>query len=280
MKEEEMKNIRAERPAVAGRLTLCLLVLLVCVSAADAGIMARIYKAGGRQAPLQGETRWLGASKVYKIKIQGQEFTIPLNQVDRVEAVKPPQIDEAIKNVKMGRFSSAIPVLKDIQKDYAMLQWDVPATRWLAQAYMGGNDVDNAYSAVSQLKRTNPDALRAPDFFKVYCQILISKNLFGEVENMLSDFIANSEDRNIVAVATMMRGDMAMKKGDYKAALLDGYLRTVYFYQNVTAVQPEALLKTVQCFQKLGDPTKGDKFRSMLLARFPNTPEAREAQSN
>jgi len=96
---------------------------------------------------------------------------------------------------------------------------------------------------------------------------------------MLSDFIANSEDRNIVAVATMMRGDMAMKKGDYKAALLDGYLRTMYFYQNVTELQPEAMLKAVECFQKMGDPTKGERIRSMLLARFPNSPEAREAQS-
>ncbi len=144
---------------------------------------------------------------------------------------------------------------------------------------MGTKNVDKAYGAVSTLKRSNPKALREPDFFKVYCQILISKKLFSEVDNMLTDQIANSDSRNIVAVATMMRGDIAMKKGDYKTALLNGYLRTMYFYQNVTAIQPEAMLKAVQCFQKMGDPTKGDRIRGMLLARFPNSPEARQAQS-
>ena len=66
-----MKIIRAERPAGTGGLTLCLLVLLAFVSAADAGIVTRIYKKGTKK-PMQGEARWLGSSKVYKIRVGSQ----------------------------------------------------------------------------------------------------------------------------------------------------------------------------------------------------------------
>ncbi len=280
-----MKTLRAERPASRKRFMLCLLVLITGVSVVHADIAARIYKKGV-SAPFQGQARWLKSSKVYKLVMRnGQTLTIPLAQVDTtrgingVQVIEPKTLKPAIKMVKSGRFASAIQPLEKIQKDYAMFQYDIMAVRWLAEAYMGTKKVDKAYSAVLALKKSNPAALREPDFFKIYGKILIEKKLFSEIDKMIKDQIAHGT-RGTKAVAQMMRGDIQMKKGDYKGALIDGYLRTMYFYQSEKAIQPEAMLKAITCFQKLGDTTKQEKIRKMLTTRYPTSKEALQAKVN
>lgn len=281
-----MNMLRAERPAGARRFMLCLLVLTACVSIAHAeDINARIYKKGVAN-PFQGKARWLKASKVYKITIPpNQELTIPIDQVDKtrgvngVQAIEPKELTPAIKMVMSERYATAIPVLVKIKDDYTMFQWDVPAARWLAEAYMGTKNWDKAYAEVLDMKKENPDALLAADFFKVYCQILIEKKLHTEVLKAIEDQLAYGESRETKAVAQLMRGAMQMNKGDYKGALIDGYLRTMYFFQDIKAVQPEAMLGAIQCLKKLGDVGKEDKVRKMLLEKYPSSKEALTAQA-
>jgi TolA-binding protein len=70
-----------------------------------------------------------------------------------------------------------------------------------------------------------------------------------------------------------------MKQGNYKDALLDGYLRTVVLFGDIKPTQPEALYKAAQCFDQLGQGPYAERMRKKLLADFPQDPYAQRVQS-
>lgn len=269
------------------RLLVSAIVLLalcpsIVRSAEEEDILARIKKVG-IVTPFQGKARWLKSSKLYKIRIKAgnteTEMAIPGDEVESVEAVKPKELDAAAKMVQAGQHAAAIPVLEKIADRYFMFQWDVEATRWLAEAYMGTGNKSKALTAVRDLEKANPSALLAGGFFKVYCTVLLENNLMADLNKAIDAQIAMSESRESQAVAQLMRGDIQMKKGNYKDALLEGYLRTVVFYQNIKQIQPEAMYKAMLCFKELGDTGKADKMRKKLMAEYPTSPEAQKAQN-
>ena len=77
--------------------------------------------------------------------------------------------------------------------------------------------------------------------------------------------------RQVAAEAQIMRGDIDFKKGNYRDALVDGYLRTAVMFQRVKWVRAEALYKAMQAHEKLGEHSHAEKWRKKLLAEFPNS---------
>ena len=86
-------------------------------------------------------------------------------------------------------------------------------------------------------------------------------------------------NRGVVAVAQVLRGDLDMKKQDFRSALVDGYLRTIVLFADVREMQPEALFKAAKCFEELRESQNAEKMRKKLLSEFPDSTYSRQINS-
>ena len=252
--------------------------LLVCVATvALADVEGLIRTTEGRV--LRGKIRWQPASKVYTVTAPNNvSLKIEPSKVARVQVQKPAGLDDAIKSVQTGQPANAIKTLEAVVTDYEMLQWDVEAARYLSEAYLKTGAPDKAISMIKRIKRLNPGSVLKGELARIYWASLLAVGEEAELEKALTDTIQGG-DREMAAMAQVMRGDIQLQKGNFQKALIDGYLRTVVFYKEIVQVAPEALYKAGQCFEKLGQSAHAEKMRKQLLADYPTSSYAEKVKS-
>ena len=250
---------------------MALLVGLPSVRAAQ--VEAIITTKDGKE--LRGQVRWKGVAKEYEMQPAGQSVTLVLkpDQIVKIVAKPPAELPAAIKSVQAGSYAAALPILTKIVDDYAMLEHDVTAARWAAEAYQKSGDVKNAVAICEKVMRDNAAAVSSDEFMSIYVDCLIANESYARVKEILTTVIAQGS-RKSAALAQLKRGDMELKKGNYKDALLDGYLRTVVLFEDQKQAQPEALYKATVCFDKLGLTPYAEKMRRKLMAEYPDDPFA------
>ncbi|MBL7076583.1 MAG: hypothetical protein ISS31_03835 [Kiritimatiellae bacterium] len=256
-----------------------LLVALLVAGTTDAAVKAVITKTGTGQK-LTGKVKWLATTKKYSIMPEGSpvEYKLDPSDVADIRVAKPAELDAAVKQVVAGRYASALPVLEKIMKDYTMLQYDVVAAQYLAQAYLKTKDPRKAVSMCDRVAGSNPQALENPGFAGIYWQGLLETEQYMKLDKALAVAI-KGESRELAAVAQLRRGDIAKQKGNLDDALIDGYLRTVIFFQGIKTVQPEALYKAAKCFEEKGQHSYAEKMRKELLSSYPQSEYAQKVKS-
>ena len=93
---------------------------------------------------------------------------------------------------------------------------------------------------------------------------------------MLKDVIAKGS-RSDAARAQIMRGDIKAAQNQVEAAALD-YMRTVILFASERSVQPEALMKAAESFEKLRDSRAKDLYKK-IVDEFPTSPQAAAARA-
>ncbi|MCX7592100.1 MAG: tetratricopeptide repeat protein [Kiritimatiellae bacterium] len=251
---------------------------LVRAGPAGADVPGMITTTGGRQ--IVGMIRWQPASKQYVITTR-ENVTMKLTprEVTEIKVQPPAELEVAARTVEKGDYASAIPVLEKIMSDYAMLQWDATAAKHLVKCYLATKAVSKALTACEKAIESNPAVAVSKEFAPMYWETLIQAEQFTRLEKALTEAVEKSQDRELVAIAQIKRGDMDKKKGDTKKALVDGYLRTVVFFQAVKEVQPEALYKAMKCFEELGQQSYAEKMRNRLLADYPESSYSERVKS-
>lgn len=262
-------------PAAAGLIAAGLLI----PCADGAGVPGRIIKKDGGVIPEQGnaEISWFAATREYDISKNNVSTKIPNSQVERVEVAKPANLDSLVAMVQNKQYAPAAGPLKEIVTRYEMLQWDVPAARWLAEAYLNLNMLKEAEDMCAKVFKVNPEAAQSGDLARIYWMVLQKAGKEGMLRTVLSDAVKTGS-REVAAVAQLQRADMDRAKGDVKKALIDGYLRTAILFRDVKSAQPEALLKASECFQQLGQLPYAEKMRKRLLDGYPQSPEAQKVR--
>ncbi|MBR1870410.1 MAG: tetratricopeptide repeat protein [Kiritimatiellae bacterium] len=270
------------------KITLMLAACL-CVAAvanaqqkpAPAPIKGTIFLVDGTKRA--GAIRWSAKEKAYIIKKQAGATFIdeqtPPDQVERLDIEKPAQWDALAKAVEAGKGTAAIPRLEAIAKQYAHLQWDKEAGRYLAQAYIAQGNFDKALAAANDIIKTDETAAYLGVLAPMYWQALLKKGQNSKLEAALKKAVA-SGDRYASGAALIMRGDMLVegKPGDRDAALNaleDGYLRVVLMYNDAGVAEhlrPEALAKAAKCFETAGMAPRAATLRGQLRAQYPNSP--------
>jgi TolA-binding protein len=230
------------------------------------------------RARLKGEIRWLGASRAYEISDGNIGKQVSLSQVSRIIVPKPAGLDKAAQMVAAGQHAQAVPALKNIIEKYQMLEWDIPASRWLAEAYLNLGKVSEAEDMCNKVFRQNPAAKTSGDLAGVYWDVLLKAGKQAKLNMVLKDAIKEG-GREVAAVAQVKRADMAKAKGDVKDALIDGYLRTAILFRDVKSIQPEALFKAGQCLQQLGQASHAEKMRKRLLDQYPTSKYAAQLRA-
>ena len=82
----------------------------------------------------------------------------------------------------------------------------------------------------------------------------------------------------LVESALIGRGDLILASGEsaesIRAALVDGYLRVALMYTDgkvADQLRPEALAKSAQCFEKIGQAGRADQMRGELKRLYPTS---------
>ena len=267
-----MQNMRTQTVAA-------LLAALLAAGSAHAAVQAVIIKAGTGQR-LEGRVKWQASSKQYVVQPDGSpvQFKLSLNDVAEIKVARPAELNSAIKQLKAGRYAQALPVLEEIMKDYTMLEHDVTAAQYLAHGYLKTKDPRKAVSMCERVLSSNPRAAEDEGFAAIYWEGLLETEQLMKLDKALAKAI-KSGSRKMAAVAQIKRGDIARQKGDLDDALVDGYLRTIVFFDGVKSVQPEALYKAARCFEEKGQHPYAEKMRKRLLAGYPQSEYAQRLKS-
>ena len=224
-----------------------------------------------------GVIKWRASAHVYVISTGKIDLEFAPAQVKEMTIPEPAGYKDALKAVQEGHPQQAIPVLERVAQDYAMLQWDEPATRALAEAYLSSGDTAGALRACDKVISAKPEAAYAGEMAPLYWQALLKSGKTSKLEDLLDQAVKTGAPE-AAAFALIMRGDALTAKGDFKAALKDGYLRVVTLYRAVRGAQPEALFKAAKAFEQLNQPTRADTMRKQLLTEFGSSDWANQVK--
>ena len=219
-----------------------------------------------------GDVKWHARDKKYIIEKGKITKEFPLDDVTGLDIPKPPAYDKCVQQVEAGQGVAAIPNLAKIVEDYRRLQWDKPAGRYLALAYLAANQPQKALDACQNIIQGEKSAGYTGDLAAAYWQALLKLGKTDQLENLLKK-AATSGDRMASAAALVMRGDIIVSTSNDQAdklkdALRDGYLRVVLMYQDAECAREhaEACLKAAACFDKLGQAARAEKLRAQAKA--------------
>lgn len=226
---------------------------------------------------LTGDIKWQARDKQYVVSVKKGQTMVDmerkLEDVTELRIAKPAGYDKAVAQVESGEgAAAAIPVLAKIVADYRMLQWDKPAGRYLAFAYLATGKAEEAYKACQSIVSEDKKAAYMGDLASAYWQAMLKLGKVQQLENLLKK-AAMSGDRASSAAALVLRGDIIVSTSNdapdkLKDALRDGYLRVVLMYQDPECAREraEACLKAAQCFDKLGQSARAEKLRQQAKA--------------
>ena len=257
---------------------LCACAILA-VSSASGAVKGSLTLNTGLK--VEGVIGWSAREKKYSVTKDGIATQYALQDVDEIDIQPPATFKNAVALVEKGQGSAAIPALQKIVKEYAHLEWDKAAGRYLAQAYLDVDKPADALKICEDIIDGESSAAYKGDLVPAYWGALLRLNKRKPLERNLEK--AMKADRFSRGAALIMRGDIAMKDGDEsndacKKALTDGYLRVVYLYKEPAAVadklQPEALYKAARCFEKIGNATQALVMRDELKRSYASSPWA------
>ena len=251
-----------------------MVVALVAMSAVETfAIQGTVNTAGDSRT---GEIKWQPRAKQYIVSMKKGstmvDVAIKVGDVTGLDIPKPQGFDKAVQMVEDGQGAAAIQVLSKIAADYKMLQWDKPAGRYLAMAYIAAGNAQKAYDACQPIIAEDKSAAYTGELASAYWQALLKLGKLEQLEKLLQK-ASGSGDRAASAAAFVMRGDIIVaasndKPDELKRALSEGYLRVVLMYQDPPCAREraEAMQKAALCFDKLGQASRAEALRTQLKA--------------
>jgi lipopolysaccharide biosynthesis regulator YciM len=249
------------------------LVLLLC--AGNAGAQAFV------EVENQGEIRRVDVQRI-QAKPNGElvlfregadPITVKPGQYRRAVGVKPEEIDQAAQLMAQERNDQAAALLQRAMQESRFQSWDTRAGAMLVDLQLEEGNSAAASATLRQLKQTYGDNLIElfPEVQMVDWKVRIATGSVAGLQEDLTKAIQSAEtSRPQKAMAQLVRGDLKTRREDFESAVLD-YLRTAYFYPDVTDVHAEALYKTASTFARLGDAVRANRYQQMLKSTHPDS---------
>jgi tetratricopeptide (TPR) repeat protein len=271
---------RTAMTRIKRKLLVSIVLCTVCGLTTYAQVDGRITIKGSDKA-ISGKIRWSPAEKAYEVVRQdtGRSTRVPLRNVKRLRVSRPSGLDAAVKKVRDKSYDGPhIEELRKIVSVYQMLEHDMRAAAYLAEAQLATGNARQAAATCRKVKENRTTLELSGEFVRVYWRTLLEEQNYTVLQQEIKETIEQGS-RPAAAVAQLMRGDIDMRKGMFEKALVDGYLRTVILFDDVSTVQPEALYKASQCFDELGDSINAEKMRKKLLAAYPDSNYSKNIQT-
>jgi tetratricopeptide (TPR) repeat protein len=256
---------------------ICTLAVLISLSAITlSAVEVIIEKKEG--APIKAE--YISSDANGDISYKQEKFTIKIKANDykyaRV-AKTPDDILAADKKFTDQKYQDALVDYKKLYNTYKHVGFDVYCI------YREGACLDklgNKEEALARLKildtYQNVDPKKQSELFdakKLQATILIDLNKFDDASKVLSE-IGNSDDENLAAFSFNTRGDILVKQGKKKEALLK-YMIPALIFNTQNTERPRALCQVANILKELND-NRSVKFSDMLKKDYPESPFIKE----
>jgi tetratricopeptide (TPR) repeat protein len=256
-------------------LPLLLLIASLCsgfVVSVNAQVV--VYMKKGGETKKATDIKFSATTQEYMLTMDSVEISVPVADVDHVDLPKPKALDEAAKQIEAGKAADAIPALQKIAADYTMLTWDTTARELMIVAYAKAGDSAKAMATYKELARKAPGGRVSAQARMTYWNLMLAAGQLNDVASELDDVIAKGS-REEAASAQLTRANLRKSQNKTQDALLD-YLRTALLFEDVPAVQPEALFKAAEMMDALRDPRAPD-LRHRLVEKYPDSEYAKKA---
>jgi hypothetical protein len=246
------------RWTMVAALTWCAMVLPVW--AVDV-----VHLVNGKAIQAQ-DIQWRESEQTYRVTTpEGVMMPIPKAQVERLGIAKPPTFGQAESLIAAKQYKEAIPILDDIVGKYKMKVWDNEARKLLAQSYLAMNDPKKAADSLEGYMSSVPKAEIPAEMIMIYWKALLAAGRGAALKKEV-DAVAATGSRSMAAAAMLMRGSMNREAGQKEAAVLD-YLRVVILFEDIKAIQPEALFKAAEVLDEMRDP-RADELKKKLVQEY------------
>ncbi len=252
-------------------------LLFAAAPALRADVNAQVALAEGDGRPMQCQIRWLPVDKVYNISFKAdgavRERRVKPDQIVRMSVEPPKGWADIAKRAAADPKSAAGPLrgqLEQIAGAYKMLQYDGRAGKLIAEGFLANNNPNEAINACKKIITGNPNAGWNSDMAPAYWRALLDANKLAEAENLINKG-CTSGNQNVEIVACLRRGDLLVRKNEYKLALKDGYLRAVLLYRGPDEARAEALFRAAEAFEKIGQNSYAERMRDELRSKYART---------
>lgn len=221
----------------------------------------------------KGDIRYRSRDKMYLLSSQRKggatiEIEYKADEVENLDIPKPQNYDRAVELVTKGQGVSAISMLVEIVNTYKKLVWDIPAGRYLVEAYLDANNAQKALETAQGIIRESKESAYVGDLAPAYWKALLKLGKQQQLESLLVKAVSEGNRRSSAA-AQLLRGDIILATAGQNAenirkALIDGYLRVALMYKDEECrdICKEAMEKAAQCFDKIGWAERAENLRS------------------
>ena len=156
------------------RIGLAIMLLMVAAGSANGAAEADGVIVNTEGKPFKGLIRYKATNKVYIIKAGQIELEVPVATVRSIIVAEPAELRPAVQLVRDNKLEPAIAALEKVAQEYILLQWDIPATRWLAEAYIRDGKPEQAVRACERLIDKRPEAAISGEVAPRYWDALLA----------------------------------------------------------------------------------------------------------
>ncbi len=232
-------------------------VLLVGHVVASAQIEGKtVLKRTGREPELVDSASFKRSSREYRVWKGKANFLLSASEVEYCRPPKPEGFDQIADAERLAAL---------VHKHYG-LWWDIEAFKKLMPLYVATGKNQEAIRLYREMREA-PGPSAPLSCTRNYWDALEQDGQKATLRRAIAETIANG-NREASAWAYLMRGDLHRSEGTSEKALLEGYLRTVMIFDDITSCRRDALRKTAETMERLGD-SRSDKFRRLLRDEFP-----------
>lgn len=244
------------------------------------------YFNDGRKVALS-EARIKGTNIIVTLKVGGAdegsaEITLPISTLNRIEWPAPAALASAEADLKADKPADALKKIDSILSEQEAFR-EVPGSWWNQGAVIKtvalarlGKDVD-ADVMLERMRRAKADSADIARAEIAVINQLVAKGKTDEANARMAKLQASASDEESLAAIAVLKASILEKAGRTEDALL-AYLRVPVFSPTASTQMPAALLGAARAYQKLGDDARAASTLSTLTTRFPNSPEAAQAQ--
>ena len=203
--------------------------------------------------------------------------TFPKGSYQKAVADKPAEYDQAVAARNAKKYDDAVKLLEGVVARFRYLEWDVEASKLLAQILLEKGDAEAAVLAYDKLFLLSPEAKQNADVAWSHRRAMLQAKQYPALIRQL-DAVAAAGNRADAARAQIMRGDIQISQNNVELAALD-YLRTAILFQDIkdAVIQGEAHFKAAAALEQMRDPRAKDLYKKVVSA-FGDSPYAAQAR--
>lgn len=184
---------------------------------------------------------------------------------------RPKSITSALSKIRSKQYDAAVKALDKCYQQYRYLGHDVDCIFYAAYCLEKLGKKSEAIAKINKLTEKPKDTSKMKKYMetkKLLADLYIAESKFKDAEEVLKE-LSGAQSPAIAAFANNKRGDILLKKGERKDALLM-YLRTVLLFNKTNKKErPEALFQTIKIL-KDDRNNKYLEFEKILKTDYPS----------